>query len=125
MDEQIEGQKKGAAKNEIKLEIDEQTANGAYVNLAMISHTDSEFVIDFIFIQPQYAKAKVRSRVITSPAHAKRMLAALQDNISKYETQFGEIKASIPHIEEPETKYVNYNENRTYMQWDRIAHGQS
>jgi hypothetical protein len=92
---------------EIKIEIDDQTSNGAYSNLAMISHTDSEFILDFIFIQPQYAKAKVRSRVITSPAHAKRMLAALKDNIAKFEAQFGEIKDMPIRVQETKPRYFN------------------
>lgn len=83
-----------AKKNEIKIEIDEATAQGVYANLAMISHSESEFIMDFIFMQPQNPKARVRSRILTSPAHAKRILAALKDNILKFEARFGEIKAN-------------------------------
>jgi hypothetical protein len=83
-------------KNEVQIEIDEMTAQGAYVNLAMISHSEGEFILDFIFLQPQTPKAKVRSRVITSPAHAKRIIAALQDNIAKYEARFGTVPAAVP-----------------------------
>ncbi len=79
---------------EIQIEIDDATAQGVYVNLAMIGHSENEFVLDFIFLQPQAPKAKVRSRVITSPGHAKRLLAALQENITKYEARHGQIKAS-------------------------------
>jgi hypothetical protein len=82
-------------KNEIQIEIDEVTAQGAYANLAMISHSESEFILDFIFMQPQNPKARVRNRVITSPIHAKRILSALKDNVAKYESRFGEIKADI------------------------------
>ncbi|HBU69677.1 MAG TPA: DUF3467 domain-containing protein [Elusimicrobia bacterium] len=81
-------------KPDIQIEIDEATAQGVYSNLAMIGHSENEVVLDFIFLQPQAPKAKVRSRVITSPAHAKRLLAALQDNIAKYEAKFGPIKAA-------------------------------
>lgn len=77
---------------QIQIEIDDITAQGVYSNIAMISHSQDEFIIDFIFIQPQVPKAKVRARVITSPAHIKRFLYALQDNIKKYEEKFGEIK---------------------------------
>ena len=77
---------------QLQVEIDDQTANGVYSNIAMIGHSETEFILDFIFIQPQTQKAKVRSRVITSPAHAKRFLLALEDNIKKYEQRFGEIK---------------------------------
>jgi hypothetical protein len=66
-------------------------AQGAYVNLAVVNHNDSEFVVDLIFIQPQTPRAKVRSRVILSPQHAKRFVAALQENINRYEQNFGEI----------------------------------
>lgn len=79
-------------KPEIQIEIDDVTAQGAYANSALITHTEGEVVIDFIFLQPQAPKAKVRSRVITSPGHAKRLLSALQDNIAKYEARFGPIK---------------------------------
>jgi len=80
-------------KQEIKLEIqlDEDVAQGAYVNLAVVNHNEAEFVVDFIFIQPQAPRAKVRSRIILSPQHAKRFVKALQDNIGRYEQKFGEI----------------------------------
>lgn len=79
---------------QIQIEMDENTAQGAYSNLALISHSESEFVLDFIFIQPQMPKARVRSRILTSPGHAKKILAALEDNIRKYESRFGKIQAS-------------------------------
>lgn len=79
-------------KKQIKIEIDEQTAGGIYVNSALISHSQTEFVMDFLFLQPQTPKAKVRSRIITSPSHAKRLLLALQDNLKKYEERFGKIE---------------------------------
>jgi hypothetical protein len=81
-------------KPEIKIEIDENTAQGVYANLAMIGHSEDEFIVDFIFLQPQNPKAKVRARIVTSPGHAKRFLAALKDNVAKYEAQFGEIKVT-------------------------------
>ena len=76
---------------QVQVEVDEATAQGVYVNMAIVAHTDTEFVLDFVFIQPQAPKAKVRSRIITSPAHAKRFLHALQDNIQKYEAKCGAI----------------------------------
>jgi len=80
-------------KQEVKLEIqlDDDMAQGAYVNLAVVNHNEAEFVVDFIFVQPQTPRAKVRSRVILSPQHAKRLVAALQDNIGRYEQNFAEI----------------------------------
>lgn len=76
---------------EIKIEIDEETAEGRYTNLAFLSHSETEFILDFAFVQPHAPKTKVLSRIITSPAHAKRFLAALADNIAKYEARFGAI----------------------------------
>ncbi|MCK5533590.1 DUF3467 domain-containing protein [bacterium] len=76
----------------IQIDLDEITAQGIYSNLASISHTESEFTMDFIYLQPQAPKAKVRNRVIISPGHAKRFFQALEDNIKKYEKQFGSIK---------------------------------
>jgi len=84
---------------EIQIEIDEQTSQGVYINLGMISHSETEFILDFIFVQPQLKKAKVRSRIITSPSHAKRLMLAIQNNIKLYEEKFGEIKVA-PIIED-------------------------
>ncbi|MCX7910314.1 MAG: DUF3467 domain-containing protein [Endomicrobia bacterium] len=85
-------EQKEIKEQQIQIEIDDLTAQGVYSNLAVISHSPDEFILDFIFIQPQVPKAKVRARVVTSPGHIKRFLAALQDNIKKYEEKFGEIK---------------------------------
>ena len=84
--------------NEMQMEIhlDEETAQGVYINMAAVNHTGSEFVIDFIFAQPQPPRAKVRSRIITSPAHVKRLIAALQDNLQRYEKSYGSIDVSVP-----------------------------
>jgi hypothetical protein len=82
------------AQVQIQLQIDEQTAQGVYVNMAMVNHNETEFVIDFVYVQPQAPKAVVRARIINSPRHMKRLLHALQDNVSKYEAQFGKIDLS-------------------------------
>lgn len=79
-------------RGDINIELDEQTGQGIYSNLAIISHSNSEFVIDFIRLMPGMPKAKVQSRIILTPEHAKRLLMALNDNIQKFETQFGPIK---------------------------------
>ncbi|MDR1941578.1 MAG: DUF3467 domain-containing protein [Endomicrobium sp.] len=76
----------------IQMEIDETTAEGIYSNVALIRHSESEFIIDFMFFQPQGKKAKIRSRIILSPVHAKRILFAMKENITKYEAKFGQIK---------------------------------
>ena len=78
--------------NQINIELSEEVAEGVYANLAMIAHSTSEFVIDFIRLMPGVPKAKVKSRIVVTPEHAKRLLIALQDNINKYEDTFGEIK---------------------------------
>ncbi len=78
-------------KKGIDLELDEATAQGHYANLAIISHSASEFVIDFAAIMPGVPKAKIKSRIVLSPEHAKRLLMSLQDNITRYESSVGRI----------------------------------
>ena len=78
--------------NQINIELSEEIAEGVYSNLAMIAHSNSEFVIDFIRLMPGVPKAKVKARIVITPEHAKRLLAALKDNIEKYEASFGAIK---------------------------------
>ena len=78
--------------NQLNIELSEEVAEGQYVNLAMIAHSNSEFVIDFIKMMPGVPKAKVKSRIVITPEHAKRLLYALKDNIDKFEDHFGEIK---------------------------------
>ncbi|MGR3810810.1 DUF3467 domain-containing protein [Jiulongibacter sp. NS-SX5] len=77
---------------QINIELSEEVAEGVYANLAMIAHSNSEFVLDFIRLMPGVPKAKVKSRVILTPEHAKRLLQALEDNIAKYENNFGDIR---------------------------------
>jgi len=78
---------------EVKLEIqmNDDIAAGQYINMVVVNHNDSEFVIDCIYVQPQAPKARVQARLITSPRHAKRLLLALQNNIDSYEKRFGAI----------------------------------
>jgi hypothetical protein len=78
--------------NQIQIELNEEVAQGIYSNLAIISHSSSEFVVDFIRVMPGVPKAKVQSRIILTPEHAKRLLLALGDNIDKYEALNGTIK---------------------------------
>ncbi len=77
---------------QINIELSEQVSEGTYSNLVLISHSAAEFVLDFIRVVPGRPKAKVYSRIIMAPQHAKSLLAALQDNVAKYESQYGEIK---------------------------------
>ena len=73
--------------NEIQVELSEEMAQGTYANLAIISHSTSEFILDFIRVGPGAPKAQVKSRVILTPDNAKRLFFALQDNLAKYEEQ--------------------------------------
>jgi len=79
-------------KTQINIELKEDVAQGIYSNLAVISHSSSEFVLDFIRIMPGTPKANVKSRIILAPEHAKRLLLALEDNLRKYESIFGPVK---------------------------------
>lgn len=79
---------------QISIELDEETAQGIYSNLAVITHSSSEFIIDFVRIVPGVPKAKVKSRIILTPEHAKRLLLALKDNLTKFESQFGTVKVN-------------------------------
>jgi hypothetical protein len=79
-------------KNQINIELSEEVAEGIYSNLAIITHSHSEFVVDFVKLMPGVQKAKVKSRIILTPEHAKRLYKALQDNIKKFESVHGPIK---------------------------------
>jgi hypothetical protein len=78
--------------NQVNIELSEETALGVYSNLAVITHSNSEFVCDFIQMMPGMPKAKVRSRVLMTPENAKRFMRALIDNVQKYEQSFGVIE---------------------------------
>jgi len=77
---------------QINIELDEKVAEGIYSNLAIINHSASEFVVDFVTLMPGVPKAKVKSRIVLTPQHAKRFLKALGENIHRYELSHGEIK---------------------------------
>ncbi|MDR2361810.1 MAG: DUF3467 domain-containing protein [Prevotellaceae bacterium] len=79
---------------EISIELKEEIAQGTYANFAVIAHSQSEFVLDFVCILPGMPKAQVKSRVILTPEHAKRLLNALQDNVAKYESSHGKVKVN-------------------------------
>lgn len=76
---------------QINIELDEKTAEGTYSNLAIINHSASEFVVDFVSIMPGTPKAKVKSRIVLTPQHAKRLLKALGENIHRFEANHGVI----------------------------------
>lgn len=78
--------------NQLNIELSEDVAEGVYSNLAIITHSNTEFVLDFIRVLPGIPKAKVKSRIILTPEHAKRLAKALEDNIEKFEAINGRIK---------------------------------
>ena len=77
---------------QLQIQLDDAIANGQYVNMALVNHTETEFTLDFIYVQPQQPRAKVLSRIITNPKHMKRLILAMQDNVAKYESKFGVIQ---------------------------------
>jgi hypothetical protein len=84
--------KQQPAEVQLQIQLDDDVANGRYVNLALVNHTETEFVFDFIYVQPQQPKAKVLARIITSPRHMKRLVTAMQENLAKYEARFGVVE---------------------------------
>jgi hypothetical protein len=82
---------------QIQIQLDEDVAQGVYANLALVNHTETEFTIDVMYLQPQQPKAKVRARIISSPKHTKRLLNALQENVRRFEERFGPIDLSGPN----------------------------
>lgn len=78
----------------LQLQIDDDMANGLYANMALVYQTETEFTLDFVYVQPHQPRAKVRSRVITNPKHFKRLLRVLQENLTRYESRYGTIVLS-------------------------------
>ncbi len=94
----METQPNGPNGSQLQIELTEDVAEGTYSNLVMIAHSPEEFILDFIRVMPGVPKAKVKSRIVVTPGHAKRLLAAMADNIQRYEAQFGEIaETNAPH----------------------------
>lgn len=86
--------------NQLNIEISEEMAEGTYANLAVITHSHAEFVIDFVNVMPGTPKSKVKSRIIFTPMHAKRFMKALNDNIERYEASHGTVQ-DLEQIEIP------------------------
>ena len=106
----MEKQKK--KQHQIKIELDDNVGQGEYVNLAIVTHSPAEFVMDFIRVLPGMTKSKVKSRIIMAPMHAITLMMALQDNIRKFESKFGEIKVtkgggSVPNLKLPDDVLPN------------------
>ncbi len=78
--------------NHLDIELNQEVAQGTYANLAIITHSSSEFVLDFVRMMPGLPKPEVKSRIVVTPQHAKRLLNTLQENIAKFEQAYGEIK---------------------------------
>ncbi|MFP9117302.1 DUF3467 domain-containing protein [Flavobacterium sp. RNTU_13] len=84
---------------QLSIELDEQVAEGTYSNLAIINHSPTEFILDFVNIMPGMPKAKVKSRIVLTPQHAKRLLKALAENVHRYESAHGIItETEAPHV---------------------------
>ncbi|MBX2984360.1 MAG: DUF3467 domain-containing protein [Bacteroidia bacterium] len=90
----MEKKENNNAQNQLDIELSEEVAEGIYSNLAIITHSNSEFVIDFVKILPGIPKGKVKSRIILTPQHAKRLLGALTDNMKRFEDNFGEVESN-------------------------------
>ena len=84
--------KNNPSNKNINIELDESIAQGSYSNLVIVNHSPTEFVLDFINVMPGTPKAKVRSRIILTPEHVKKFIKALDENLNKFESSFGEIK---------------------------------
>ncbi|MBK7474830.1 MAG: DUF3467 domain-containing protein [Haliscomenobacter sp.] len=97
--------KKTPPQNQINIELTEDIAEGTYSNLAIITHSHSEFILDFIRLVPNVPKAKVKARIIVTPEHAKRLVQALADNVRRYEAQFGPINSP----EQPPIPPMSFN----------------
>lgn len=89
-------EKKNNDQHQLNIELSEEMAEGIYANLAIITHSNAEFVVDFVNVMPGIPKAKVKSRIILTPQHAKRFMKALTDNIKKYESMNGPIQDQDP-----------------------------
>jgi hypothetical protein len=108
----VKGKQINLTMNDIKqhgidVELDAEVAQGHYSNLAIISHSTSEFIIDFAAILPGLPKANVKSRIILTPEHAKRLLMSLQENVARYETNVGRIEL---HQHQPHIGFKNHGE---------------
>lgn len=97
-----------SAENELNIELSKEVAQGSYSNLAIITHSSSEFILDFVRLMPGIPKAQVNNRIIMNAEHAKRLYMALKDNITKFENQFGEIEL---HNEPLNKVPINFGNN--------------
>lgn len=94
--------------NQLNIELSEEVAQGTYSNLAIITHSPSEFVVDFVRIMPGVPKAPVKSRIVLTPEHAKRLMLALKENINRYESMHGPIKNTEDNGQGPMMPPINF-----------------
>ena len=92
-------------KQDLSIELPDDIAQGNYSNLVIISHSSSEFIVDFALMLPGLQKAKIKSRIILTPEHAKRLLYSLQDNITRYENAIGKIEIPGNHATDDKTVF--------------------
>jgi hypothetical protein len=78
-------------KRQLQIQLDDAVAQGAYVNFTLVNHTETEFVLDFVYVQPMEPRAKVRARILSSPKHAKRLMLLLKDHVAHFEEAYGVI----------------------------------
>ncbi|HTP49279.1 MAG TPA: DUF3467 domain-containing protein [Anaeromyxobacteraceae bacterium] len=86
----------GGASVQVQIELDPVIANGVFVNVAMVNHTDSEFTLDLLYLHPETPRATVRARAILTPRHMKRLILAMQENMARYESTYGAVDPSPP-----------------------------
>jgi hypothetical protein len=101
----MKDEQENPANVQVQIELDQEIAQGMYVNMAMVNHSENEFTLDFIYVQPQAPKAKVRARIISSAKHTKRLLMALQDSVAQFEAKHGPIEAGDSKL--PPTSILN------------------
>jgi len=109
MENQNQNQNQNKHQNQINIELKEEIAQGIYSNLAIISHSSSEFILDFIRIMPGMPKADVKARIVLTPEHAKRLLIALGDNMGKFEANYGHVKIEERGPGFPPLAHLGYN----------------
>jgi len=97
---------KDATNQQVQIKADEKELLGQYANLVVIHHNAEEFTLNFVYVFPTVPQGKLVSSLIVSPAHAKRVLRALQENIARYEVQFGPIKEGAVPVQEPNVGFV-------------------
>ena len=97
-------EKEPKKQHQIKIELDDNIGQGEYANFAVVTHSPAEFVMDYIRVLPGMTKSKVKSRIIMAPMHAKTLMLALRDNVTKFEKKFGEIKVPKQEVKMPGIK---------------------